>query len=94
MSVKLVRLFRLHKLLFIWREKEKKFTHKSLALAMATRHITGSVKLVEILHGLGHCVSPVTVYKHDSALALSCNSCNQDVIIPRNIIPGSFSTIV
>ena len=61
---------------------------------MATRHITGSVKLVKILHGLGHCVSPATVYKHDSALGLSCDSSNQDVIIPRNIIPGSFSTIV
>lgn len=74
--------------------KGKKFTHKSLALAMATRHITGSVKLVKILHGLGHCVSPATVYKHDSALALSCNNTDQNLIIPRNINPGSFSTII
>ena len=74
--------------------KGKMFTHKSLALAMATRHVTGSVKLVKILHGLGHCVASATAYKHDSALALSCNSSNQDVIIPRNIIPGSFLTIV
>ena len=37
---------------------------------------------------------PATVYKHDSALALSCNSSNQDVTIPRNIISGSFSIIV
>ena len=73
--------------------KGKMFTRKSLALAMPTRHITGPIKLVKILHGLGHCVSPATVYKHDSALALSCNSSNQDVIIARNIIPGLFSTI-
>ena len=48
--------------------KGKTFTHKSLALAMATRHITGSVKLVKILHGLGHCVSPATPRDRYSSL--------------------------
>jgi hypothetical protein len=65
--------------------KGKKQTHKSLALGMAVRELTGSVKLVEILHGQGHSASSATVYKHDSALAVA-SSKGQDIIIPRNII--------
>ena len=34
-----------------------------------------------------------TVYKHDTALAIA-SSRGQDIIIPRNINPGMFSTIV
>lgn len=94
MTAKLVRLFLIAEDLVYIASKGKTFTHKSLALAMTTRHITGSVKLVKILHGLGDCVSPATVYKNDSALALSCNATCQNLIIPRNIYPGSLCTIV
>ena len=48
--------------------KGKKLTHKSLALGMTVRQITGSVRLLRILHGLGHTASTATVYKHDTAL--------------------------
>ena len=73
--------------------KGRKFTHKSLALGMTVRQITGSVRLLRILHGLGHTASVATVYKHDTALAIA-SSRGQDIIIPRNINPGTFSTIV
>ena len=73
--------------------KGRKFTHKSLALGMTVRQITGSVRLLRILHGLGRTASVATVYKHDTALAIA-SSRGQDIIIPRNINPGMFSTIV
>jgi hypothetical protein len=73
--------------------KGRKFTHKSLALGMTVRQITGSVRLLRILHGLGHTASVATVYKHDTALAIASNR-GQDIIIPRNINPGMFATVV
>ena len=73
--------------------KGRKFTHKSLALGMIVRQITGSVRLLRILHGLGHTASVATVYKHDTALAIA-SSRGQDIIIPRNINPGMFATVV
>ena len=73
--------------------KGKKQTEKSLALGMAVRQITGSIRLLKIIHGLGHCVSPSTVYKHDSALSLA-SSMEHDIIIPRNISKETFATIV
>lgn len=73
--------------------KGKKLTHKSLALGMTVRQITGSVRLLRILHGLGHTASTATVYKHDTALAVA-SSKGQDIIIPRNINAEVFATIV
>ena len=73
--------------------KGRKFTHKSLALGMTVRNITGSVRLLRILHGLGHTASVATVYKHDTALAIASSGA-QDIIIPRNINPGMFATVV
>ena len=73
--------------------KGKRQTHKSLALGMAVRQTTGSIRLLKIIHGLGHCVSPSTVYKHDSALSIA-SSMEHDIIIPRNISKGTFATIV
>ncbi|CAB4034870.1 Hypothetical predicted protein [Paramuricea clavata] len=73
--------------------KGKKQTQKSLALGMTVRQISGSTKLINILHGLGHTVSSSTVCKHDSALA-SISNASDDVIIPRNINVGHFTTIV
>ena len=42
---------------------------------------------------MGHTASVATVYKHDTALAIA-SSRGQDIIIPRNINLGTFSTIV
>ena len=72
--------------------KGRKQTHKSLALGMTVRQLTGSRKLIDILHGLGHTVSSDTVCTHDSALATLQTS--DSVIIPRNVNVGVFSTIV
>ena len=73
--------------------KGKKQTHKSLALGMTVRQISGSTKLLNILHGLGHSASSSTVCKHDSALA-EVNNTSSNVIIPRSINVGRFTTIV
>ena len=73
----------------------KKQTHKSLALGMTVRQMTGSVRLLRILHGLGHTASTATVYRHDTALAiLSSDGAGKEITIPRNIIPEAFTTIV
>lgn len=73
--------------------RRKKQTHKSLALGMTVRQITGSVRLLKILHGLGHTVSASTVYKHDTALALASTK-GQEIIIPQNMKPEVFTTTV
>ena len=73
--------------------KGKKQTQKALALGMTVRQVSGSTKLVDILHGLGHSVSSSTVCKHDTALA-SISNVSENVIIPRNIHVGRFTTIV
>ena len=72
--------------------KGRKPTHKSLALGMTVRQLTGSRKLIDILYGLGHTVSSDTVCKHDSALATL--QISDFVVIPRNVNVGVFSTIV
>ena len=70
-------------------------THKALALGMAVRQITGSVRLLRILHSLGHTASTDTVYRHDTALAISSsNGAEKEIAIPRNISPETFTTIV
>ena len=73
--------------------KSKKQTHKSLALGMAVRQTTGSTKLINSLHRLGHSVSSSTVCKHNSALA-SISYASEHVNIPRNANVGLFTTIV
>ena len=73
--------------------KGKKQTQKSLALGMSVCQISGSTKLINILHGLGHSVSSSTVLKHDSAMA-SISNASDGVIIPRNINVGHFTMIV
>ena len=70
----------------------RKQTHKSLALGMTVRQLTGSRKRINILHGLGHAVSSDTVCTHDSALATLQTS--DSVIIRRNANVGVFSTLV
>ena len=73
----------------------KKQTHKFVALGMAVRQITGSMRLLRILHGLGHTASTATVYRHDTALAiLSSDEEGREITIPRNIVPNVFTTII
>ena len=71
--------------------KGKKQTHKSLALGMTVRQLTGSRKLFGILYEPGHTVSSDTVYTHDSALATLQTS--DSVILQRNANVGVFSTL-
>jgi hypothetical protein len=73
----------------------RKQTHKSLALGMAVQQLTGSVRLLKILHGLGHTASSATVSKHNTALAIATIQDDGDGIkLPRNINPSAFTTIV
>ena len=72
--------------------KGRKQTHKSLALGMTVRQLTGSRKVINILHGLGHTVSSDTVCTHDSAMATL--QISDSVVIPRNANAGVFSTLV
>ena len=73
----------------------KKQTHKALALGMAVQQVTGSVRLLRILHGLGHTASTDTVYRHDTALAISSSNCaGKEIAIQRIISAGTFTTIV
>ena len=75
--------------------KGKKQTHKSLALGMAVRQMTGSHRLLRILHGLGHTASTSTIYRHDTALAiLSSDGQEKEITIPRNMNQHAFTTIV
>ena len=75
--------------------KGKKQTHKSLALRMAVRQMTGSVRLLKVLHGLGHTASANTVSKHGTALAIiSSNRDGKGIKIPRNILKNVFTTLV
>ena len=75
--------------------KGRKQTHKSLALGLAVRQLTGSVRLLTILHGLGHVASPSTVSKHDTALAIaSVQDEGDEIKIPRNINQSAFTSIV
>ena len=49
--------------------RERKPTPKAMALGMAVRQLTGSEKLINLLSGLGHCVSHSSVLRFDSSLA-------------------------
>ena len=72
--------------------KGKIQTPKSLALAMAVGQITGCSKLINILNGLGHCVSLSSTMAFDSALAqLTINTSN---IIPRNFVAEEYIKLV
>ena len=75
--------------------KGRKQTHKSLALGMTVRQMTGSVRLLRILHGLGHTSSTATVYRHDTALAIAnSDDAGKEMSIPRNVTANMFTTIV
>lgn len=72
--------------------KGKIQTPKSLALAMAVRQITGCSSLINILNGLGHCVSLSSTMAYDSALAqLTINTSN---IIPMEFVAEEYVNLV
>jgi hypothetical protein len=67
-------------------------TPKALSLAMAVRQISGCSGLINILHGLGYCVSLSSTMAYDSALAqLTINTSN---IVPKEFIPGKHINLV
>ena len=47
----------------------KKFTPKSLSLAMAMRQLTGSSKVINLLNQFGHCMSNNFALRHETGLA-------------------------
>ena len=72
--------------------KGKIQTPKSLALAMTVRQITGCSSLINILNGLGHCISLSSTMAYDSALAqLTINTSN---VIPRNFVAEEYVNLV
>ena len=53
------------------------------------------MRLLRILHGLRHTASTDTVYRHDTALAISSSNCaGKEIAIQRNVSAGIFTTIV
>ena len=68
----------------------RKRTTKSLALA--TRQITGSQALTEILNRFGHCASHSVALTYATALALL--NLKNDVSIPSGIREGFHTTLV
>ena len=68
-------------------------TPKHMSLAMSVRHITGSASLIDILNGLGHCVSNSILLEHDTALA-TLQELKGPVSVPSCIKPNNIATIV
>ena len=71
--------------------KGRKLVPKHLILGMTIRHITGSSKLIDIVSGLGHCMSSQAIVDYDSDLAKY--RAQQELIIPRGFTK-SFATCV
>ena len=55
---------------------------KSLSLGMTVRHLTGSTKLVDLLHHFGHTASGKTILRLEDAIAQLQGSDNKDVFLP------------
>lgn len=71
---------------------ERVQTPKSLCLAIAVRQISGCSNLINILNGLGHCISLPSTMSYDSALAqLAINPSNA---VPRDFLPGTLVNLV
>lgn len=57
----------------------------SLSLALVTKSITGSRKMVEILNRLGHCVNYTCVEELESEIAYGCAASTK--ILPYGLVP-------
>ncbi|XP_028395413.1 uncharacterized protein LOC114519473 [Dendronephthya gigantea] len=73
------------------KSKGRRIVPKHLILGLTIRHLTGSSKLIDIVSGLGHCISPKAVIDYDSDLARY--RAQQSSVIPRGF-SGSFTTCV
>ncbi|GBM17909.1 hypothetical protein AVEN_108996-1 [Araneus ventricosus] len=70
----------------------RKQTPKHLSLAMAVRHVTGSARIINMLNGLGHCISHSAVLEYDTELAeMQLNSVD---CLPVGIVSNKFATFV
>ncbi|GBN57516.1 hypothetical protein AVEN_9715-1 [Araneus ventricosus] len=59
---------------------------------MAVRHVTRSARIINILNGLGHCISHSAVLKYDTELAeMQLNSVD---CFPVGIVSSKFATFV
>ena len=65
---------------------------KHLSLGMTVRHLSGSVQLVGLLNGLGHCVSNSLVLNHDAARAEPEMNRGENSL-PSTIQPGISTTL-
>ena len=72
--------------------KAKIQTPKSLALAMVARQISGCSSLINVLNGLGHCISLSSTMAYDSALAQKTINTSND--IPTNFVPEEYVNLV
>ena len=67
-------------------------TPKSLSLAISIRQISGCSALIDVLNGLGHCVSLSTTMSYDAAMAqMNINSSN---LIPKEFVANEAVNIV
>ena len=66
---------------------------KYLSLGMSVHHLSGSVQLIGLLNGLGHCISNSVVLNHDPALAEREKNCGENSL-PSIIQPGIPTTLV
>ena len=67
-------------------------TPKHIGLAVAIKHLTGSKALTEILNHLQHCIGYHGLLRIDTSIANTIiqNATEDGVIIPSNIISGTF----
>ena len=65
---------------------------KHIGLAVAIKHLTGSKALTEILNRLQHCIGYHDLLRNDTSIANTIihNATKNGVIIPSNIISGTF----
>eukprot|EP00745_Piridium_sociabile_P044813 TRINITY_DN95309_c0_g1_i8.p1 TRINITY_DN95309_c0_g1~~TRINITY_DN95309_c0_g1_i8.p1 ORF type:complete len:117 (-),score=28.27 TRINITY_DN95309_c0_g1_i8:260-610(-) len=70
----------------------RKLTPKQLSLGLTLRHLTGSSKVVSLLHGFGHCPSNYFVVDHDTALAQQ--QLLQESCVPSRFLPHVFTILV
>jgi hypothetical protein len=73
------------------KSKGRRIVPKHLILGLTIRHVTGSSKLIDIVSGLGHCMSTKAVIDYDSDLARY--RAQQSSVIPRGF-SKSFTTCV
>ena len=77
------RIFSLAQDMIFISSKGKKYTPKSLSLAMAMRQLTGSSKVINLLNQYGHCMSNNFTLRHETGLAEV--SISENGVIPAGV---------